>query len=87
MNHESPNSGYCSFGEERETDQNLKLKDDEKKGIIELKSKLYPRKKGRFFKLFREDKQLKFLKKEKHGVRILNFDMSKLEMEYDYDTD
>lgn len=65
----------------------MKLKEDERKGIIELKSKMNPRKKGKFFKLFREDKDLRFLKKEKHGVRILNFDMSKLEMEYDYDTD
>lgn len=34
------------------------------------------------------DKKLKFLKKTgKEGKRILDFDMSKLEMEYDYDTD
>jgi hypothetical protein len=40
------------------------------------------------FRLFKE-KHLKFLsmKDERTGGKILNFDMSKLEMEYDYDTD
>lgn len=54
--------------------------------IIKLTSK--KTQKHSFFKLFRED-ELKYLTKEhkKTGGRILDFDMSKLEMEYDYDTD
>lgn len=54
--------------------------------MIKLTSK--KTQKPSYFRLFRED-ELEYLTKEhkKTGGRILDFDMSKLEMEYDYDTD
>jgi hypothetical protein len=72
-----------SFGaDDEKNDQD----EDANNHIIKLTSK-----KGndeRFFKLFRED-ELPYLTKvhKKTGEIILDFDMSKLEMEYDYDTD
>lgn len=72
-----------SFGAEERAD-NVQLIAGNNK--FQLWSKRTGRK--RTFKLFRED-QLPFLHKEnkKTGGRILDFDMSKLEVEYDYDTD
>jgi hypothetical protein len=69
-----------SFGQEES-------KNSKKCSVFHLKSKKNP-KHIMNFRLFKE-KHLKFLsmKDERTGGKILNFDMSKLEMEYDYDTD
>jgi hypothetical protein len=69
-----------SFGADDDKDE------EERNHLIKLTSK--KTKLERWFKLFRED-ELPFLTKEhkKTGGLILDFDMSKLEMEYDYDTD
>jgi hypothetical protein len=59
---------------------------DARNHVIKLTSKTCVN--GKYFKLFRED-ELPYLTKthKKTGGIILDFDMSKLEMEYDYDTD
>jgi hypothetical protein len=69
-----------SFGADDEKNE------DADNNVIKLTSKKTDEE--RFFKLFRED-ELPYLTKthKKTGGKILDFDMSKLEMEYDYDTD
>ncbi len=79
-----------SFGaddEKHDEDYDEDEDEDPRKNMIKLTSKKNP-KLERWFKLFRED-ELPYLTKEnkKTGGLILDFDMSKLEMEYDYDTD
>ena len=71
-----------SFGADDKDDED----EDERNHVIKLTS--IKMRKKLDFKLFRED-ELPYLVKEhkKTGGRILDFDMSKLEMEYDYDTD
>ena len=60
--------------------------DDVRNHVIKLTS--IKNKKVREFKLFREDELPYLTKKNRRtGSKILDFDMSKLEMEYDYDTD
>ena len=70
-----------SFGADDEDED-----EDVRNHIIKLTS--IKTKKSREFKLFREDELPYLTKKSKRtGGKILDFDMSKLEMEYDYDTD
>jgi len=70
---------------------NYRQKNDEKNGVIALKSKRNPESVSKF-RLLKEELEMKFLKRKRTAKdgekkRILDFDMSKLEMEYDYDTD
>lgn len=71
-----------SFGADDKDDED----DDERNHIIKLTSIKMQKKLD--FKLWKED-ELPWVTKQhkKTGNRILDFDMSKLEMEYDYDTD
>ena len=74
-----------SFGADDEKNDEDEDEDADNQ-IIKLTSKKTNQE--RFFKLFKED-ELPYLTKthKKTGGIILDFDMSKLEMEYDYDTD